>query len=85
MYRCFKRQTDEIVHKKTWTWLRKGNLLRETESLLIAAQNNTIRTIYIKAEIDNKQQISFGRLCGEKDGNQMKNRDRIDQSIVKIS
>ena len=24
----------------TWTWLRRGNLKRETESLLIAAQND---------------------------------------------
>ena len=24
----FKRQTSEISHEKTWTWLRKGNLKR---------------------------------------------------------
>ena len=40
----FKRQTSEISQEKIWTWLRKGNLKRETESLLIAAQNNTIKT-----------------------------------------
>ncbi len=39
------------------TWLRRGNLKRETESLLIAAQNNAIRTNYIKAKIDNMQQL----------------------------
>ena len=32
----FKRQTSEISHEKTWTCLRKGNLKRETKSLLIA-------------------------------------------------
>ena len=32
-----KRQTGEISREKTWTWLRNGNLKRETESLLIAA------------------------------------------------
>ena len=31
-------------------WLRKGNLNRETESLLIVAQNNAIRTNHIKTE-----------------------------------
>ena len=31
------------------TWLRKGNLYRETESLLITAQNNAIRTNNVKA------------------------------------
>ena len=45
LYRHFKRQTSEISHEKTWTWLRKGNLERETESLLIEAQNNAIRTM----------------------------------------
>ena len=37
------RKTTEISHKKTWTCQRKGNFKRETESLLIAEQNNTIR------------------------------------------
>ena len=27
----FKQQTNEISHEKSWTWLRKGNLQRETE------------------------------------------------------
>ena len=54
----FKRQTDEISHEKTWTWLLKGNFKRETESLLIAAYNNAIRTNYIKAKIDKTQKNS---------------------------
>ena len=45
MYGHFKRQISEMSNEKTWTWLRKGNLKRETESLLIAAQNNAIRTM----------------------------------------
>ena len=36
----------------------KGNFKRETESLLIAAQNNAIRTNHIKARIDKTQQNS---------------------------
>ena len=59
--------TDEISYEKTCTWLWKGSFKRETESLLIAVQNNTIRTNYIKAKIDNTQQNSKCRLCGEKD------------------
>ena len=55
-------------HEKTWTWLRKGNFKRETESLLIAAQNNAIRMNHIKARIDKTQQNSKCRLCGDKDG-----------------
>ena len=31
-------------------WLRKGDLKKETESLQIAAQNNSIKTNFIKAK-----------------------------------
>ena len=36
--------------------------MRETEFLLIAAENNAIRTNHIKARIDSKC-----RLCGDRD------------------
>ena len=51
LYGHFKR-----LNKKKWTWLRKGNFKKETESLLIATQNNTIRTNHIKARTDKTQQ-----------------------------
>ena len=51
----FKRLINNISHDKTWTWLRKGNFKRETESLLMAAQNIAIRTNHIKARIDKAQ------------------------------
>ena len=54
-----------VSHEKTWTWLRKGNLKRETESLPIAAQNNAIRTNHIKVRIDKTQQNSKCRLWDE--------------------
>ena len=54
----FKQLISNISHDKTWTWLRKGNFKRETESLLIAAQDNAIRTNHIKARIDKTQQNS---------------------------
>ena len=47
--------------------LRKGNFKRETESLLIAAQDSAIRTNHIKARIDKTQQNSKCRLCGDRD------------------
>ena len=55
LYGRFKRIMNNISHQKSWTWLRKGNLKRETESLLIAAQDNAIRTNHIKARIDKMQ------------------------------
>ena len=57
-YGRFKRLINNISHQKTWTWLRKGNLKRETESLQIAAQDNAIRSNHIKARIDKTQQNS---------------------------
>ena len=65
--RAFKRLINNISHEKTYTWLRKGNFKRETESLLIPAQNNAIRTTHIKARIDKTQQNSKCRLCGGRD------------------
>ena len=61
-----KRLINSISHQKTWTWLRKGNLKRETESLLVAAQDKAIRTNHIKTRIDKTQQNSKCRLCGER-------------------
>ena len=66
LYGHFKQRTNEISHEKTQTWLRKGNLKRESEFLLIAAQNNDIRTKYVKARIDKMQQNSSCRLCGDR-------------------
>ena len=63
----FKRLIYNISYDKTWTWLRKGNFKRETESLLMAAQNSAIRTNHIKARIDKMQQNHKCRLCGDRD------------------
>ena len=67
LYGWFKRLINNISHVKTWTWLRKGNFKRETESLLIAAQDSTIRTNHIKARIDKTQQNGKCRLRGDRD------------------
>ena len=64
LYGRFKRLINNISHEKTWTWLRKGNLERETQSLLIAAQNNAVRTNHIR--IDKTQQDRKCRLYGDR-------------------
>ena len=66
-YGRFKWLINNISHDKTWTWLRKGNFKRETESLLIAAQDSAIRINHIKARIDKTQQNSKCRLRGDRD------------------
>ena len=67
LYGRFKRLINNISHEKTWNWLRKGSLKREIESLLIAVQNNTIKTNHIKARMDKTQQNSKYRQCGDRD------------------
>ena len=66
LYGRFKRLISNISHEKTWTRRRKGKFMRETESLLIAAQNNAIRTNHIKARIEKTQQNIKCRLCGNR-------------------
>ena len=63
----FERLINSITHEKTQTWLAKGNFKRETESLLIAAQNNAKRTNHIKARIDKTKQYSKSRLWLDRD------------------
>ena len=67
LYGRFKRLINNISLDKTWTGLRKENFKRETESLLIAAQDSAIRTNHIKARIDKTQQNNKCRLCGARD------------------
>ena len=56
VYGHFKRQTSELSHKKNWIWIRKGNLKRKSESILVAAQSNIIRTNSVNAKIEMSQQ-----------------------------
>ena len=61
-----KDKKSGILLEKTWIWLRKANRRRESESLLIAIQNNIVRTNYLKA-IDKTQQNRSCRLCGDRE------------------
>ena len=67
LYGRFKRLINNISHDKIWIWLRIRNFKRETEPLLIAAQNDAIRTNQIKARIDKTRQNSRCRLCDDRD------------------
>ena len=81
LYRGFKQLTSDISHEKMWMWLRKGNLKRETKSVLRAAQKYVKRTNHIKTRIDKIQQNSRCRLCRDRD----KTIHHINQWIQQVS
>ena len=51
--------------KDWWGWLRKGYLKRTTETLIMAAQEQAIRTSDVKAKIDKTQENSKYRIFGK--------------------
>ena len=61
------RQTKEVRSEQSWVWLQNGDLKRETESLIVAAQNQSIRTNLVKAKIDKSQKDTLCRLCRKAD------------------
>ena len=54
----------ETVDKdKTWEWTRKSDLIVETEALIFAAQEQALRTNYVKFNIDMSVDSSLCRMC----------------------
>ena len=67
LYGQHLRQTKEVRSDQCWAWLQNGDLKRETESLIVAAQNQSIRTNLVKAKIDKSQEDSLCRVCRKVD------------------
>ena len=44
-------------------WLQNGNLKREREVMIVAAQNQSIRTNLVKEKTDKSQKDTLYRLC----------------------
>ena len=63
----YLRQTKEVRSDQCWAWPQNGDLKRETESLIVAAQNQSIRTNLVKARIDKSQGDSLCRMCRKVD------------------
>ena len=64
----YLRQTKEVRSDQCWAWIQNGHLKRETESLIVTAQNQSIRTNLVKAKIDKSQGNSLCRVCRKVDG-----------------
>ena len=57
---------DGVDKEKTWEWLRKSDLKAETEALIFAAQEQSLRTNYVKFHIDKTTNTPMCRMCGKK-------------------
>ena len=63
----YVRQTKEVRSDHCWAWLQNGDLKRERESLIMAAQNQSIRKNLVKAKIEKSQGNSLCRTCRKVD------------------
>ena len=63
----YLRQTKEVRYDQCWAWLQNGDLKRETESLIVALENQSIRTNLVKARIYKSQGDSLCRVCRKVD------------------
>ena len=59
----YLRQTKDVRSDQCWAWLQNGNLKRESQSLIVAAQNQSIRTNLVKAKIHKSQGDCLCRVC----------------------
>ena len=47
MHDQFLRQTKDLSSNDTWQWLQRGELTKETEGMIMPAQDQALRTRYI--------------------------------------
>ena len=66
MHRQYTRAFNGIDWKKSWSWLRSGDLKGYTEALVCSAQEQSLRTNYTKHYIDKVSDTPLCRMCGEK-------------------
>ena len=84
----FLRQTEEIRDDVTWDWLRNGDLKKETEGMITAAQDQALRTNAIKAKVEKQSLSPFCRMCVKKDdsmGHLVGECSKLTQTVVIVT
>ena len=66
MHGQFLRDNNETDWKRTWQWLNKGDLKAPTEALICSAQEQSLRTNYVKYNIDKTANSPLCRMCAQK-------------------
>ena len=65
MHSAFVRETEEGRDEaNSWLLVKKGYLKKETEGLIMAAQDQAIRTNWIRHNFDKEDTSPLCRLCG---------------------
>ena len=60
----FSRATDKSRGSKSWDWLKKGYLKKETESTIFAAQDQALATNNLRKVVYGENISSLCRVCG---------------------
>ena len=63
----YLRYAKEVRSDQCWAWLQNRDLKRETESLIVTTQNQSIRINLLKAKIDKSHGDSLCRVCRKGD------------------
>ena len=63
---CVREMPEKVDKNKTWQWLSRSDLKISTEALLCAAQEQAIRTNYVKYHIDRTSESPLCRLYGKR-------------------
>ena len=63
----FMRKADEKGSQETWNWLETGTLKKETQRMLMAMQDQALRTNEIKSKVKKQSVSSLHTLCGERE------------------
>ena len=68
LHSMFFKETKEVRDDKdSWLWLQKGVLKKETEGLILAAQEQALQVNWIKKMIDKQDCSTKCRMCDERD------------------
>ena len=68
MHSAFMRGTEEVRdNNNSWLWMKKGYLKKEIEGLIMAEQDQSLRTRWVKHYIDRTTDTPKCRMCGKID------------------
>lgn len=63
----YVKENDKGRDMRTWDWLRQSGLKKETEGMIVAAQEQALRTRYIRKVIDKEAVNEKCRMSEERD------------------